>query len=61
MLRWDAKREDHGNHGKFKNIWFGLFRIAEVVENNNFLLKHMDDDKLTRGPFNGHFLKKFFI
>ena len=61
MLRWDAKREDHGKHGKLDNLWFGPFRIAEVLENNTFLLKHLDDDQLTGGPFNGHFLEKFFI
>ena len=58
---WDARREDHGNHGKFENMWFGPFRIAEVLENNTFLLKHLDDDQLIGGPVNGHFLKKFFI
>ena len=61
MLRWDVRREDHGKHGKFENIRFGPFRISEVLENNTFLLKHLDDDQLTRGPVNSHFLKKFFI
>ena len=44
MLCWDARREDHGKHGKFDNMWFGPFKIAEVLENNTFLLKHLDDD-----------------
>ena len=61
VLCWDARREDHGNHGKFENLWFGPFKIVEVLENNTFLLKHLDDDQLTRGPINGHFLKWFFI
>ena len=61
MLHWDARREDHGKHGEFNNLWFGPFKIAEVLENNTFLLKHLDDDQLSGGPVNGHFLKKFFI
>ena len=28
VLCWDAKRDDHGKHGKFDNLWFGPFRIA---------------------------------
>ena len=61
MLHWDARREYHGKHGKFENLWFGPFKIAEVLENNTFLLKHLDDDQLIGGPVNGHFLKRFFI
>ena len=61
VLRWDTRREDHGKHGKFEYLWFGPFKIAEVLENNTFLLKHLDDDQLTRGPVNGHFLKRFVI
>ena len=61
MLRWDARREDHGKHGKFDNLWVVPFKIVEVLENNTFLFKHLDDDQLTGGPVNGHFLKNFFI
>ena len=61
MLCWDVRREDHGKHGKFDNLWFGPFRIAEVLENSTFMLKHLDDDQLTSGPVNGHFIKMFFI
>ena len=25
VLRWDIRREDHGKHGKFDNLWFGAF------------------------------------
>ena len=61
VLCWDVRREDHGNHGNFDNLWFGMFRIDEVLENNTFLLKHLDDDQLIGSPVNGHFIKKFFI
>ena len=61
VLRWDARREDHGKHCKFDNLWFEPFKIAKVLENNTFLLKHLDAGQLIGGPVNGHFLKKFFI
>ena len=61
MLRWDARREDHGKHGKFDNLWFGTFKIVEFLENNTFLLKHLDDDQLIGDPVNGHLLKRLFI
>ena len=60
MLDWDARREDRGKHGKFDNLWFGPFKIAAVLENNTFLLKHLDDDQLAGGLVNGHYLKNFF-
>lgn len=60
MLHWDVRREDRGKNGKFNNLWFGPFKIVIVMENNTFLLKHLDDDQLARGPVNGHFLKRFF-
>ena len=61
VLRWDIRREDCGKHGKFDNLWFRPFRIAQVLENNTFLLKHLDDDQQVGGPVNGHYLKKFFV
>ena len=61
VLRWDARREDHGKHGKFDNLWFGPFNVAQVLENNTFILEHLDDDQLTGGPVNGHYLKNLFV
>ena len=61
VLHWDARREENEKHGKFDNLWCGPFKIAEVLENNTFFLKHLDDDHLTGGPINGHFLKNLFI
>ena len=60
VLRWDVRRQDKGKHGKFDNLWFGPFKISDVLDNNTFLLKNIDDQKLSSGPFNGHFLKHFF-
>ena len=61
MLRWDVRSEDHGKHGKFDNLCFGPFIIAQVLEKNTFLLKHLDDDQLIGGSVNGHFLKIFHV
>ena len=60
VLRWDFRRKDKGKHGKFDNLWFGPFKISDVLENNTFLLKNIDDEQLSSGPVNGHFLKNFF-
>ena len=38
----------------------GLSKIATILKNNTFLLKHLDDDRLAGGPVNGHYLKNFF-
>ena len=29
VLHWDARREDHGNHGKFDNLWFGHLELLK--------------------------------
>ena len=58
VLRWDARREEKGKHGKFDNFWFGPFRIVEVLNNNTFVLQNLDNEELSRGPINGCFLKK---
>ena len=28
VLKWDARNEDKGKHGKFDNLWKGPYRIA---------------------------------
>ena len=60
VLRWDVRRQDKGKHGKFDNLWFGPFKISKVLENNTFLLKNIDDEQLSSGSVNGHFLKHLF-
>ena len=35
VLRWDARKEQKGKHGKFENLWFGPFLVSKVLENNN--------------------------
>ena len=44
VLRWDVQRQDKGKHGKFDNLWFGTFKISDVLDNNTFFLKNIDDE-----------------
>lgn len=39
VLKWDARYEDKGKHGKFDHLWKGPFQIAACHRNNNFILK----------------------
>ena len=38
VLRWDARRENKAKHGKFDNLWYGPFKVAEVMNNITFSL-----------------------
>ena len=38
VLRWDARNEQKGKHGKFDNLWFGPFIVSKILENNTFVL-----------------------
>ena len=59
VLRWDARKEQKGKHGKFDNLWFGPFIVSKVLENNTFVLQNLDGEELSN-PVNGHFLKHFY-
>ena len=39
VLKWDARKEDAGKHGKFDHFWFWPFRIATAEGKKHFLLK----------------------
>jgi len=60
VLRWDIRREEKGKHGKFDNMWFGPFQIAEILENNTFILRGLDSGEVIGDPVNGWVLKPFF-
>ena len=60
VLRWDARKEQKGKHGKFDNIWFGPFIVSNILENNTFVLQTLDGEELSN-PINGHFLKHVYI
>jgi hypothetical protein len=58
VLKWDARKEDVGKHGKFDHLWFGPFRIAAFEGKNSFSLENLDGEILD-APINGRYLKHF--
>jgi hypothetical protein len=60
VLKWDAARQEKGKHGKFDALWTGPFIIAQVQQNNTFVLQNLEGEEVTGGPFNGRFLKLYF-
>jgi hypothetical protein len=34
VLKWDARREEKGKHGKFDNLCLGPFEVIAVQDNN---------------------------
>ena len=59
VLRWDARKEQKGKHGKFDNLWFCPFIVSKILENNTFVLQTLDGEELSN-PVNGRFLKHFY-
>eukprot|EP00253_Pinus_taeda_P008375 PITA_08375 len=59
VLRWDARNEDKGKHGKFDNLWKGPYKIAAYRGLNAFLLKEMNGDECPSGSVNGRLLKRY--
>ena len=41
ILRWDARKEEKGKHGKFENLWIGPFSIIKILGNNTFVLQNV--------------------
>jgi hypothetical protein len=61
VFKWDAPRQDKGNHNKFESIWIRPFKISEVFLNNTYRLQDLEGEEYFNGLVNGHFLKKCFI
>ena len=59
VLRWDARNEDKGKHGKFDSLWRGPYMIQTFKGNNAFLLNNADGTDLPGGPVNGRMLKHY--
>ena len=38
VLKWDARHEDKGKHGKFEHLWKGPYEISENHGNNFYNL-----------------------
>jgi hypothetical protein len=54
VLKWDARNEDRGRHGKFDHLWMGPFKIVAYVgtgENPGFNSQERTNKALTTGPF----------
>ena len=58
VLKWDARNEEKGKHGKFENLWKGPFKIAAYRGQNAFLLKEINGEDCPGGPINGRLLKQ---
>ena len=59
VLKWDARHEDKGKHGKFDHLWKGPYLILEDHGNNSYTLQGFDGDPFFFGPVNGRFLKHY--
>jgi hypothetical protein len=59
VLKWDARNEDRGKHGKFDHLWLGPFKIVAYHGNNAYLLQELNGDLIGGGPVNGRFLKHY--
>jgi hypothetical protein len=59
-LKWDSRKEEKGNHGKFDNLWKVPYIIHAYRGNNAFFLKDMDGTDMPGGPTNGRILKHYF-
>ena len=59
VLKWDARNEDKGKHGKFDNLWTGPYMIQAFRGNNAFLLNKADGSDLPGAPVNGRMLKHY--
>jgi hypothetical protein len=57
VLRWDARNEDKGKHGKFYHLWLVPFKVVEYNGNNAYLIQEHNGDLVGGGPVNGRFLK----
>jgi hypothetical protein len=58
VLKWEARKEDAGKHGKFDHLWFGPFKIVAAEGRNSFSLENLNGEIL-EAPINGRFLKHF--
>ena len=46
VLRWDARKDEKGKHGKFDNLWIGPFSIMKILGNNTFVLQNLRDEEI---------------
>jgi hypothetical protein len=58
VLKWDARNEDKGKHGKFDHLWTRPFRINTYHGNNAYRLEDLNKESTSGGAINGRFLKQ---
>ena len=59
VLKWDARHEDKGKHGKFDELWKGPYSIFAFAGRNAFFLEDSEGNRVGVGPVNGRFLKLY--
>ena len=60
VLKWDSRREDKGNHGKFENMWKGPYIIRSIRGHKTFFLQELNGEEVLGGLVNGRMLKHYF-
>ena len=59
VLKWEARVEEKGKHGKFDHIWQRPYKISALSGRNAHFLSDLDGRKDGFGPINGRFLKHY--
>ena len=59
VLKWDARYEDKGKHGKFDELWKGPYSICAFAGRNAYFLEDSEGNRVGDGPINGRFLKYY--
>ena len=59
ILKWDARFEDKGKHGKFDHLWQGSYKISALSGKNAYFLQDSDGSRVNSGLVNGRFLKHY--
>ena len=59
VLKWNARYEDKGKHGKFDDLWKWPYRISGFSGKNAYFLQDVDGNEIGSGPINGRFLKHY--
>ena len=60
VMKYDARNEDKGKHGKFDYLWLGPFKIVSYHGSNAYLLQEINGDIIGGGLVNAMFVKHYF-
>jgi hypothetical protein len=59
VLKWDARHEDKGKHGKFEELCKGPYSICSFSGRNVYFLEYSEGNRVGIGLINGRFLKHY--